>query len=429
MNFRNCNFRTSVIFPFFAAILFFPQFVLSIEYRDKSYIDRVQTVALNPTDDSLGRPVMFLGKLNSLKVSFDILGDEALIYNYTFIHCSHNWEPSHLQPAEFLEGYYEDQINDYRFSLNTLTPYVHHKLLFPTQFMQPRLSGNYLLVVYQDRFEDGKVIFTRQFHVIEPLFAIRATVPQYNRLKEYDQSHQQLDVEISVSGFQGNIPANSFRLNIKQDGRTDNMVTGLAPSQTYPNKLVYEYYDETLFESGNQWRNFDMKSYKYQSERISRIREGNDYYTVDLWEDQRRDRKSYVSDIDLQGRKFIKARSDQDTDIEGDYAWVNFYLAWDAPLAQEEMHLIGALTNWQVDVGSRMRYNYQQRHYETSLFLKQGYYNYQYGIKEKGADKVETALVEGSHWETQHEYFLCLYYRKPGTAYDQLVGTALIAAH
>ncbi len=429
MNLRIPNLPAKLAILLVFAAFSSPRQSLGINYRDQSYSEEVFSILLNPSNDSLARPMMLLGTMSSLKLSFDILGDEAYIYNYTFIHCSHDWKPSQLQPSEYLKGYYEDQINSYRFSLNTLMPYVHHELIFPTDFMQPTLSGNYLLVVYQDRLEDNRVLFSRQFYVAEPQYAINATVPQYNRLNEYPQTHQQIDVEVPLSDFQGNIPSNSFMLNIKQDGRTDNIVVGLQPSQVYPNKLVYEYYTETLFEGGNQWRNFDIKSYKYQSEHINRILSGDDYYIVDLWEDQRRDRKNYISEIDLQGRKLIKARSDQETEIEGDYARVNFYLAWEVPLAQDEMHLLGALTDWQLGEKSRMRYNYQQKRYEASLLLKQGYYNYLYGIKEKGANKAEVELVEGSHWETQHEYFLCLYYRKPGTAYDRLVATAVVPAH
>lgn len=396
---------------------------------DRNVSELVLTAVLNQTEDSLGRPLMVLGEQASLHLSFDVAGDEARIYRYTFVHCDYRWQRSELQPGEYLEGYFDDQITDYRFSLNTLTPYVHHELYFPTSYMQPKLSGNYLLVVFTDQSTEDQVLFTRRFFVTEPLLSLQVNIPQYNKLKEFEQTHHQLDVTVDVPAYLGNLPASTFFLNIMQDGRTDNMVIGLQPSQTYPDKLIYEYVDKTLFEGGNQWRAFDIKSFKYQSERIRRIVMGDDYFTVDLWDDPRRDRRQYAYEADIQGRKLIKARSDQDTGIEGDYAWVNFYLPWEYPLSGAEMHILGALVEWNIGKESRMRYNYQQKRYEASLFLKQGYYNYQYGIVEQGQSAASVALTEGTHWEANHDYFLCLYFRKPGSGYDQLISTAIVNSH
>ena len=401
----------------------------SFVYNDLTYKEDVQTVQLHPADDPLGRPIMLLGTENSLILSFDVLGDMAYTYHYTLIHCSWDWQPSDLQPTFYLEGYTEDQINDYRFSLNTLTPYIHYSLKFPTAYLKPKISGNYLLVVYESEYSPANILFSRRLYVVDPQVSIMASIPQHNRDPKYSNTHQQVDVEVAVPAYLGNIPARSFQLCIQQDGRKDNMVSGLQPSQTYTDKIVYEYFNETLFEGGNQWRDLDLKSFKYQSERIQRIIQGTDYYTVKLWEDERRHRKTYVSEKDIQGKKLIQARQDQDTDIEGDYAWVDFFLAYEAPLTHGEMHLLGAINDWNVDKNSRMKYNYQSKGYEISKFLKQGYYNYQYGIREHGTQNAETELVEGSHWETQHEYFICLYFRKPGSIHDLLIGTLLINSH
>lgn len=93
------------------------------------------------------------------------------------------------------------------------------------------------------------------------------------------------------------------------------------------------------------------------------------------------------------------------------------------------MHLLGALNDWNLDAISRLKYNFQRKGYEGFMFLKQGFYNYLYGIKEAGNATAETALTEGNHWETLNEYFVSMYFRQPGTSYDQLVGTQLILSH
>ncbi len=75
-----------------------------------------------------------------------------------------------------------------------------------------------------------------------------------------------------------------------------------------------------------------MKSFRYQAENIERIFQEPDYFTVRLYPDRRRVFLDYISEIDIYGQKLIKARNDQDTDIEGDYAWVEFFLEADAHL-------------------------------------------------------------------------------------------------
>jgi hypothetical protein len=144
---------------------------------DRNVSELVLTAVLNQTEDSLGRPLMVLGEQASLHLSFDVAGDEARIYRYTFVHCDYRWQRSELQPGEYLEGYFDDQITDYRFSLNTLTPFVHHELYFPTSYMQPKLSGNYLLVVFTDQNTEDQVLFTRRFFVTEPLLSLQVNIP------------------------------------------------------------------------------------------------------------------------------------------------------------------------------------------------------------------------------------------------------------
>jgi hypothetical protein len=72
-----------------------------------------------------------------------------------------------------------------------------------------------------------------------------------------------------------------------------------------------------------------------------------------------------------------------------------------------------------------MTYNYEKKAYETTLFLKQGYYSYVYAFLPTDAKTADVAFFEGSHYQTQNYYYVFVYYRAPGTTYDQLVGMTL----
>lgn len=422
---------TSKFLPLFFIVLSFQLFANHhpFQFVDKTYKVEIQTALLYPMDNPLASPIIMLNDPVQLQLKFDVVGDMAYVYSYTIIHCSHDWKSSELRPIEYLNGYEDDQITDFRFSLNTLTPYVHHELVFPNQNISPKISGNYILVVYDESLSEGNILLTKRFMVVDPKVSIHARVPQHPRNPAYGNIAHQLDVEVHAAGFFAGKPTSSFNLNLLQNNRWDNAKTSLKPSHTYNEKLTYEYAEETVFEGSNQWRNFDMKSFKYQSERIEKIFTEPNHFTVRLWDDERRHRKVYQSEPDIFGRKLIQARQDQETDIEGDYAWVEFFLRYDAPLTHGEMYVIGGLNDFMLSPRNKMNYNFQRRGYELQLFLKQGYYNYMYAILEAGQNAASTELTEGNHWDTLNEYLILFYYKQPGTNHDQLVGSSLIVSH
>jgi hypothetical protein len=395
-------------------------------FEDQIYDPDVKTVLLHPENEPLQDPVIFIGDEDKLQLSFDLLGNDSPVLYFSLQHCNHDWTPSQLRKNEFQQGFEEGEIRDYQYSVNTLTPYVHYRLLFPDDQLKPIISGNYLMIVYENRMSEGNILFTKRFFLVDNLAKIQMSIPTYPRNLEYTQSKHQIDVAVFHGSLYLLSPEQSLNLSLRQNGRWDNMVTGLKPNYNLGDKLTYEYAEETVFEGGNQYRSFDIKNFRYQSERIRRVFQDTDYYVVQLWPDQPRTRKNYINEPDIRGKRLTKAREDQITETEGDYSWVEFLLEYPAPFTHEEVHIIGALTNWNIDKSSRMQYNYALKAYEASLFLKQGYYNYLYGLVEQGSSKAEVAFFEGDHRETINEYAAYLYYKRPGTDYDQLVGYSLI---
>ena len=68
-----------------------------------------------------------------------------------------------------------------------------------------------------------------------------------------------------------------------------------------------------------------------------------------------------------------------------------------------------------------MYFNPEHKGYEVNLFLKQGYYNYMYVLKENGKNTGDESLMEGSHWETENDYTIYVYYHENGSMYDRLI--------
>jgi hypothetical protein len=57
------------------------------------------------------------------------------------------------------------------------------------------------------------------------------------------------------------------------------------------------------------------------------------------------------------------------------------------------------------------------------MLLKQGWYNYEYVYIKDGIPDTDATLFEGSHYETENDYSVIIYYRNPYDRYDRVIGT------
>ena len=73
-----------------------------------------------------------------------------------------------------------------------------------------------------------------------------------------------------------------------------------------------------------------------------------------------------------------------------------------------------------------LQYNEESKYWETALFLKQGYYNYQYVFVPKGSKTIDETYIEGSHWQTGNDYTILIYLQEEGTSYDKLIGSKIL---
>ena len=86
-----------------------------------NYRPEVQTVLLYADDNQLNDPIIPLeDMMGRLTLSFDIIDGEGEVLNYTFIHCSHDWQPTDIQRMQYASGFESDRLDDYAFSRNTL---------------------------------------------------------------------------------------------------------------------------------------------------------------------------------------------------------------------------------------------------------------------------------------------------------------------
>ena len=186
--------------------------------------------------------------------------------------------------------------------------------------------------------------------------------------------------------------------------------------------LLYDYEYENSFEAGNEYRYFDSKSIRYQSERIKDITTDSNYINVELFSDISRSFNEFISLPDLNGNFLISKQEAWNSEIEAEYVNVQFSLLENRKLSYGNLYLIGRFTDWEIKDKYKLIWNENTRKYECNTLLKQGYYNYLYIFKDNSNNKTNLSFIEGSHYQCKNEYYIYIYFRDIGKTYDQFIG-------
>lgn len=394
-----------------------------------NYKPEVQTVLLFADDNPLSDPIIPLDDMiGRLTLSFDIIDGQGEVLNYTFIHCSHDWHPTDIQRIQYASGFESDRLDNYNFSRNTLIEYANYQLRFPHEDMMPLVSGNYLLIVYGDDLND--LYFTRRFMIVDEKAHIGVTVPRYPDDLALTDTHQQLNIKVSLNDYlSGTLQQYSF-LTIRQNGRWDNAAEGLKPTYVYPDYISFEHHPQTVFEATNQYRRFNTSNFYFQSENLAHIRQTDVSFEIDIATCESRARKAYATYEDIHGEKFVYVENENlDNFTEADYCRVNFFYKSETPMDGNDLYLLGALNDWRFDENNKMEYNYQLHGYTCSMMLKQGYYNFMFATVDRKTGEVRTDLTAGNHWETNNLYKLYFYYYNATKGYDELIGYTTVNSH
>ncbi len=395
-----------------------------LRYQNHTYKEYIKTIQLHKEGWEMTYPVIALKTRDRLVLSFDDIETEVKSYSYTFVHCNAKWEPTNLLPNEYLDGFIENEIKDYEFSFNTTYEYTHYKLTFPNDDIKLKISGNYIIKVYLD-YDKENIVLTRRFSIVEHKVEIKPTVKQATIIDERKYSHE-IDFTINHTGYNINDPFGELTVVITQNNRWDNAKDDLKPLFIKDKELLYDYDYENVFKAGSEFRNFDIKSIRYQSQYISQVEYVKPHYHVKLLSDEVRRFKVYFHEIDINGRYYIKYQEGEDSNVEADYVYVYFTLPYDAPMIDGNFYVFGALSDWNFNNNNQMIYNFEKKAYQLKMLLKQGYYNYQYVYLQDGKTKADHTFIEGSHYETENDYIIYVYHRGISSRYDKLIGFEIV---
>lgn len=364
-------------------------------------------------------PIIQLNSSEKLTLKFDILATETSTYAYTFIHCNSNWEYSDITQSEYLKGFFDHYIDDYQYSFNTLSPYVHYQCSFPNEDVQFTKSGNYIILIYDP--EKNIPIITKRFMIYEDVLDVKMSVKHPTLAKDRHNKHE-VDFEITKNQHLNIIdPSNELKIILQKNDDWNDIITNCKPSFVNSNMLEYDYQGELSFLGGSEYREFDIKSLRYLGKNILSIEkqniQGQIMYIVNLQEDNIINADEYVFRYDLNGKYVLSVSETKDKNIEGDYALVRFTLSAKS-MQNQDIYIYGELTGWNIIEEAKMTYDEKNENYYGFLYLKQGYYNYQYVT----IDNDHPLYIENNFSETRNQYSTYVYYTPHWSDYDRLVG-------
>ncbi len=380
----------------------------------------IRTLQLTVNNNALLAPVLTLGSNDYIRIEFDDMTPEYHRYIYRLTHCRADWAPSQeIFESDYMEGFNNRPIDDYERSFNTTIPYTHYSLTLPNEDVRMKLSGNYRLEVFYDETDKDcdTPVLTARFCIVEPRLSVMASM-NTNTDIDFNRSHQQMDINIGYAGWTVVSPEQELNVVVLQNRRLDNAVYNPKPTFRNGSGLVYQHCRDLIFPAGNEFHKFELRDVHITSLGVNEIEWIEPYYHALLFPNEIG--KNYVYTEDQNGLFYV--RSDEgESATRSEYVVFHFFLL-SPEMPGGDVYIQGGCTQNRLLPDFKMTYNREGGYYQADILLKQGYYNYQYLYVPSGETVGQTAPTEGDFFQTENEYSILVYHRKPGERYDRLVG-------
>ena len=388
------------------------------------FAENIKTVLIQNIENELLDPIINLNSNEQLLLSFDEIGTNLSNYKYSFVHCNSKWEKSDLIESDYLDGFYENYIEEYFFSFNTNVDYTNYQCVFPNENINFLKSGFYFLVIKNE--DTGKEIIKKKFIVYEDVVKVKARCKRATYAKDIE-SKQEIDFEVFYSNLEIFNPSNELNILIQKNDGWLSTKKKSTPTQINSQSIKFDYDEELSFDGGNEFREFNSSNLNFFSKNIDTIYYKKNIYLVELITDEPNYNNPYFEQFDLNGKFIVKRDNSFSPKNESDYVNVKFSLKKTNQNINEKIFIFGQLTNWLIDPNFSLKYNEKTKNFETELLLKQGYYNYQYVTFKNNLPS--TKEIEGNYFETNNEYTIYVFHKHPWSRFERLVGVEKITSN
>lgn len=350
--------------PEIRSIQLYPHAPRAQSERDRDREDQLPVLQLRPAGD-----------VTQLKLEFDLMERAGRPLSVYFYHANRSWRRD-LFASEYLTSFQRDDLLDYATSVGTQVPYVHYSYTFPSDNMGFRISGNYVLRVTEQGRED-EVLFEMPFFITETATPSQLLLDDVFVSGQRFPSVQPLLTFTPPSSLAGNV----FDYNVcfvrntlfNQARCTDDA------SLTQQPDLLFYLQPERSFEPIASDYVLDLRDLR-PGDDIVTVNFTTVPYEVELDTDYARFPATSIEPF-LNGQPVISnaVRDVAEPDLFGEYVEARFRFV---PPNEQQLpggiFLAGSFNGWILDLGNELRWEAVDGHYEGTLLMKQGMYEYRY---------------------------------------------------
>lgn len=377
------------------------------------------------TDDTgnyIQWPTITLNGADKIYLNFDILDDVE--DNIPWIqakieHVNKNWEPEPIVLSQFVTGFNIADVGFGTPSSNGLTTlYRHYSMPFPNDQVTPKISGNYIISVFDSNNPDS-IIVKVPLLVTDNLADITASVSPVTDIS-YKGKEQQLDVNVDISRLSPLIMPGDFTLVTGQNFNPLMWRDTTFPTSLTPGHLFYNHTPTLIYPAGNNFRRMEIINNEVPMMNVDRIRWFDPFYHHFLRLDYPKGNDSYELDLNLNGKYVIREYNSDKPNLDADYCIVHFTLDGSELPPNSEIYIDSDFTGRLFNQDSRLNWNPKENIYYKTFMLKQGAYSYRYYSPDP------SLKLEGDFYQTNNIYPIAFYYRNPGERFDRLGGILLL---
>jgi len=378
--------------------------------QQKAAPQHIQSIQLYKKGTVQNAPIIQLNSSDQIVLEFDQLGEGSQQFKISVSHRNKNWSESSLPLNFYLSGFNEVYFSGGLTSFNQRPAYRHYSYEFPNSQLSFKVSGNYLLSVFN--YQTNELLFSLPFFVTENKGSLETRIEPLFVQREDLRAEDQLFSRYSYPEF---VEFPQFDLSFVY---SQNQFWGRSKTAEYfdtasPEEVQFHLGREDAFLGNYEFNTIDLSGLDTDGERILEV----DQSTIPPLVTLQRDIQAFTSSPQF----FPDSRFGLPTDERSaSYANVQFSLEPSDPLPESErIYLVGDFNNWSLNELNRMSYDPDSGLWEGSAFIKEGAYAYKYVVVENGNIN-DLALDQGYMFGNQ-SYTTFVYFRDPSRNYDRLL--------
>jgi len=370
--------------------------------------DNIKSIQLQ---NQLGSTIPYL-RLNSkekLTLRFDEITNEPRTFGIRFSRYDRDWKADGQVPTQISDGQLEDLIELGDRSDNEFPAFFQSNYTFPNSRIQFRLSGNWLLEVFD--YQDGEPLFSLPFMITEQLGNVEnryETLNEFNQDSRFQHQHfvwysfpeslQLPEYNVSIFGIQDGRFATQKELNIKD------------LSSRYEGKIRYHHERNDLFAANYDHQKLDLTKLKEKNNIRFFEERGDKPALLSLFDDNPafEQTDSFVLYNNPSNNRF-------DRYVEAEFSFVP---NWETQ-ENEKIFVTGLFAQNAFYPELELTWKSKEKRYTTRTLVKQGVYTYSYEVLRNG--RLVKQLAQNPLGRTIRTYTILVYYKDPGRFLDRLI--------